>query len=87
MLCIGLAGWFLEENGFPLAPIILGLVLGGMVERNFLTSMIKSDGDLLGFFERPIAAVLGVFVILLWSTVVVRFVMRMMASRTQRAES
>ncbi|MVS98828.1 tripartite tricarboxylate transporter permease [Devosia marina] len=87
MLCIGLAGWFLEENGFPLAPIILGLVLGGMVERNFLTSMIKSDGDLLGFFERPVAAVLGVLVILLWGTVIVRFVMRMTASRTQQAES
>lgn len=66
MLCMGLLGWVLEENGFPVAPIILGLVLGGMFEQNFMTSMIKSDGDLAGFFERPIAAVLGVMVIAIW---------------------
>jgi TctA family transporter len=66
MLAIGVLGWLLEENGYPVAPIILGLVLGGMFERMFMTSMIKSDGDLMAFFERPIALVLGICVILLW---------------------
>ena len=60
MLVIGVLAWLMEENGFPVAPAILGLVLGGMLEDNFMTSMIKADGDLLGFFERPIAACLGV---------------------------
>src|SRR5437868_1433677 len=50
MLAAGIAGYVLEENGFPVAPAILGVVLGGMLEENFITSMIKSDGDLLGFF-------------------------------------
>ena len=45
----------LEENGFPIAPAILGVVLGGMLEENFVTSMIKADGNLLAFFSRPIA--------------------------------
>ena len=49
----------LEENGFPVAPAILGVVLGGMLEENFVTSMIKSDGNLLAFFERPIAGDAG----------------------------
>jgi len=66
MLVIGLLGWVLEDNGFPVAPIILGLILGGMFERTFLTSMIKANGDLLAFFERPIAAGLGAFVFLVW---------------------
>ncbi|QPM92402.1 tripartite tricarboxylate transporter permease [Pseudooceanicola algae] len=66
MLAIGILGWLLEENGFPVAPIILGLVLGPMFERMFMTSMIKSDGNLLAFFERPIAAGLGVCVLLIW---------------------
>jgi len=45
MLILGVIGWLLEENGFPVAPIILGLVLGEMFEMNFMTSMIKSDGS------------------------------------------
>jgi len=71
MLVFGLVGWLFEENGIPVAPAILGLVLGGMVEFNFVTSLLKSDGDLLILFSRPIAAVLGVVTILVWLTPVV----------------
>jgi TctA family transporter len=66
MLVGGLLGWLMEENGFPVAPVILGLVLGEMVESNFMTSMIKADGSLMGFFSRPIAATLGVMTIVIW---------------------
>ncbi len=66
MLVIGLIGWVMEDNGFPVAPIILGLILGPLFERTFVTSMIKANGDLLAFFERPIAAGLGFFVFLVW---------------------
>lgn len=66
MLVLGVVGFLMEENGYPIAPAILGLVLGPMLEQNFITSMIKSNGDLAGFFERPIAAVLGVLTILVW---------------------
>ncbi len=72
MLILGLIGWLMEENGFPIAPAILGLVLGEMLEQNFMTSMIKSDGSFLYFFERPIAATLGVMTILIWGTMVWR---------------
>ena len=66
MLVGGLLGWLMEENGFPVAPVILGLVLGEMLESNFMTSMIKADGSLMGFFSRPIAATLGVMTIVIW---------------------
>ena len=66
MLVAGIAGYVLEENGFPVAPAILGVVLGGMLEENFITSMIKSDGDLLGFFARPLAASLGGLTLAAW---------------------
>lgn len=66
MLILGVAAFIMEENGFPIAPVILGIVLGVMVEDNFITSMIKSDGSFLAFFERPIAAVLGVTTLLIW---------------------
>jgi len=58
----------MEGNGFPTAPAILGVVLGGMLEENFVTSMIKADGDPSAFVTRPIAGGLAVatFVILFW---------------------
>ncbi len=66
MLVAGIVAFVLEENGFPIAPAILGVVLGGMLEENFVTSMIKSNGQLVAFFERPIAATLGVLTLLVW---------------------
>lgn len=72
MLFMGVVGWLMEEHGFPIAPAILGLVLGEMLEQNFMTSMIKADGNFVQFFERPIAAVLGVLTLLIWATMIWR---------------
>lgn len=66
MLVLGLLAYLMEENGFPIAPAILGLVLGNLLEENFMTSMIKADGHLLAFFERPVSGVLGVVTLALW---------------------
>jgi putative tricarboxylic transport membrane protein len=68
ILVFGLLAFLMEENGFPVAPAILGVVLGKMLEENFVTSMIKSDGSLATFFTRPIAMWLAIttFAILLW---------------------
>jgi len=72
MLVLGVFGWILEENGFPVGPIILGMVLGELFEQSFMTSMIKADGSLLGFFSRPIAAALGVITLSLWAYMLTR---------------
>ncbi len=72
MLALGVFGWILEENGFPIGPIILGMVLGELFEQSFMTSMIKADGSLLGFFSRPIAAALGVITLSLWAYMLAR---------------
>ncbi|HZN47771.1 MAG TPA: tripartite tricarboxylate transporter permease, partial [Ramlibacter sp.] len=66
MLVAGVIAYLLEANRFPIAPAILGVVLGGMLEENFITSMIKSDGSLSAFFGRPIAAGLAVVTLLVW---------------------
>jgi TctA family transporter len=66
MLAAGLVAYVLEQNGFPIAPAILGVVLGGMLEENFITSMIKADGQLAGFFARPVAATLGALTLAAW---------------------
>ena len=72
MLIAGVIAWMLEENGFPITPLILGVVLGGMLEENFISSMIKADGNPLAFFSRPIAATLGAVTILVWLSPLLR---------------
>ena len=67
MLVAGILAYILEANKFPIAPAILGVVLGGMLEENFITSMIKSNGDLGAFLARPIALSLAVVCFLVWT--------------------
>jgi TctA family transporter len=62
----GVVAFFMERWGFPVAPTILGVVLGTMLEEHFFSSLIKSDGNILAFFERPIAGTLGVSMMLIW---------------------
>jgi TctA family transporter len=67
LIGFGLLGWFLEEHGFPVAPAILGLLLGTMLEEHFIRSMIKADANWFAFVERPIAAGLAIFTIGVWT--------------------
>ena len=67
MVVAGVFAFFMERWGFPVAPTILGVVLGTMLEEHFFSSLIKADGRLLAFFERPIAGVLGVATVAIWA--------------------
>ena len=69
VMVMGVAGvlaFYMERWGFPVAPTILGVVLGTMLEEHFFSSLVKADGQFLTFFERPIAGVLGVMTLLIW---------------------
>jgi TctA family transporter len=68
MLVFGLVAYFMEANEIPAAPAILGLVLGDLLEKSFMVSMMKSQWNLFAFFERPISAGLGALVVLVWLT-------------------
>lgn len=67
MLTLGLVAWLMESNGYPIAPVILGIVIGPLLEQNFMISMMIAGGDPTAFFSRPIAAVLGVITVLVWA--------------------
>ncbi len=71
MLVFGLIGWWLESNDIPMAPMVLGIVLGELLEQSFVSSIIKADGNVLPFFTRPIAGVLGVATVLIWGWILV----------------
>ncbi|MFQ3622759.1 MAG: tripartite tricarboxylate transporter permease, partial [Acetobacteraceae bacterium] len=66
MTVMGLLAWAMEENGIPVAPAILGIVLGDPFEKHFMTTMMKGDGSLAYFVSRPIAAGLAAVTALVW---------------------
>ena len=57
-LVLGVFGFFLIKAGYPVSPILLGLLLGKTVEANFRRAMQQTMGDWTTFFTRPIACVL-----------------------------
>ena len=69
MLFFGVVGFIMRELKFPMAPLILGLVLGDLLEKNLTRGLVLSDGSLLPFFTRPVSAVLAAVTIfaILWS--------------------
>lgn len=55
MIISGFIGYFLIREKFGVAPIILGIILGPMLESNLRRALILSDGDYGVFVTRPIA--------------------------------
>jgi len=55
MAGMGVLAYALKRGGFPLAQIVLGMVLGPLLEQNFMVSAIKSRWDITSFFDRPLA--------------------------------
>lgn len=84
MLVMGILGYILERNGFPVAPIVLGLVLGPMLEQNFMISVIKSQWNLAEFFSRPLSALLGATTLLVWITPLIIFLKKRLLGHQRR---
>jgi TctA family transporter len=76
VLAIGILVWIMQENDYPAAPLILGLVLGQVVEQNFMSSIIKANGNYINFFNRPISGTLGVVTLIVWTYPLVAAFMR-----------
>jgi TctA family transporter len=76
MLAFGLVAYLMEDNGFPVAPAILGMVLGAMLEEHFIRAMIRADGNFMVFFERPIAGSLGAMTLLVICVPLIRWMLR-----------
>jgi putative tricarboxylic transport membrane protein len=55
---LGLISFFMRRYGFPIAPTILGIVLGPLIEQEFRRSLAISVGDPTIFFTRPVSAVI-----------------------------
>jgi putative tricarboxylic transport membrane protein len=65
MVVFGLIGFVMRETGFPVAPMVLGVVLGPILDANLRRSLTLTQGDLMPFLTRPISAVLALLVVLI----------------------
>jgi putative tricarboxylic transport membrane protein len=52
----GVLGYILRKADYPLAPLVLALVLGPLMEKSFRQALIAEQGNVLVFFERPLSA-------------------------------
>ena len=73
VVVLGGAGYIMRLLDFQPAPLILGYVLGPLMEENFRRTMLISRGDFMVFFERPISGTLmavtvAMLLYTLWST-------------------
>ncbi|MGD9509905.1 MAG: tripartite tricarboxylate transporter permease [Geminicoccaceae bacterium] len=58
IVAFGAVGWLFERYRLPLAPMVLGVILGPMAEGYFMTTMIAADNDWTVFLTRPLSATL-----------------------------
>ncbi len=58
MVIFGVLGFALRQMKYPMAPLVLGIVLGGIFDKSFRRSWVINDGDFTFYFGRPISVVL-----------------------------
>ena len=84
MVVFGLVGFALESRRVPLAPLILGLILGPMIEENLRVGLINADGSFAPFFLRPISAVLVTLLAVAYIVIpLFRLARRRLSARTE----
>jgi putative tricarboxylic transport membrane protein len=64
MFGFGVVGYVLERWRFPIAPLVLGVILGPLAEESFINSMISFQNDWTVFFWRPISGTVMAFALL-----------------------
>ncbi len=69
MLFFGIIGYAMRRMDYPMAPLVLGLVLGSILDKSLRRGLVLTDGNLTEFFMRPISAVIWIasLVVILYS--------------------
>lgn len=78
VLFFGGIGYFMRMFGFPAAPLLLGFILGPMMEEHFRRALLLSRGDFWVFIERPISLVFLVLTLLFLAMSVKTVAVRML---------
>ncbi len=77
----GFIGFLMMTNGFPVAAVVLGIVLGPILEKNFRNALIANNMDVTVFVTRPIS---GLIFFLLAAAIVLMQVQKIRAAQAQR---
>ncbi|MEM8852730.1 MAG: transporter, partial [Pseudomonadota bacterium] len=64
MLFFGIVGFLLRLMDYPMAPLVLGIILGDLLDKNLRRGLTLSDGDPSPFFTRPISFAFFVLIML-----------------------
>lgn len=64
MVVFGLVGFLLRQMNYPMAPLVLGIILGDLLDKSLRRGLTLSDGDLSPFFTRPISATFVAIIVL-----------------------
>jgi putative tricarboxylic transport membrane protein len=72
----GVLGFLFERWRFPIAPLVLGSILGPLAETTFMTTMISFDNDWTVFFTRPVAGAVMAAALLAFVLPIVRQLLR-----------
>ncbi|MFW5975650.1 MAG: tripartite tricarboxylate transporter permease, partial [Alkalispirochaetaceae bacterium] len=63
MVFFGLLGYAMKELDYPIAPMVLGIILGDILDPSLRRALVQQDGVSWEFFTRPISAVLVLFIV------------------------
>ena len=74
MVIFGVLGWGLRKLEVPMVPVILGILLGNLMEANLRRAMTISDGDWTALFSSPLA-------LLLWAIAIIGFVLPILVGK------
>ncbi|MBW2435374.1 MAG: tripartite tricarboxylate transporter permease [Deltaproteobacteria bacterium] len=67
MLPVGIISYFLIEMGYPIAPLVIGVILGPMADENLRRALMVSQGSFLPIFTRPVS--LTLFLVIVWTVI------------------
>jgi putative tricarboxylic transport membrane protein len=64
MIVFGIIGYYMRVMDYPVAPTVLGIILGDLLDKNLRRALVLTDGAIIPFFTRPISLIL-IFLIVL----------------------
>lgn len=64
MVVFGIIGFVLRQMNYPMAPLVLGIILGDLLDKSLRRGLTLSDGDIMPFFARPISAGFAIIITL-----------------------
>jgi putative tricarboxylic transport membrane protein len=82
----GVAGYLLRKADYPLAPLVLALVLGPLMEKSFRQTLIAEQGDILAFVERPLSGTFLLIALVFFLLPVVKYFRKGMRRKVAPAE-